>query len=116
MLQNTRIHATADWLYNELKRELPRLSMGTVYRNLTILIEQGLVRKIDFGGAFDRFEANITPHHHFVCESCGSITDLELPIDESLNERVSKETPYLIRRHRIDFFGVCDECRKAGKV
>jgi Fur family transcriptional regulator, peroxide stress response regulator len=115
ILQNTGIHPTADWLYNKLKTEFPKLSVGTVYRNLGILINQGLVKKIDFGDTFDRFEARIAPHYHFVCESCGSISDLELPIDETLNARVSNETPFIARRHNIDFFGICDDCTKNGK-
>ena len=102
-------------MYNMLKPEFPKLSVGTVYRTLTILIEQRLVKKIDFCGTFDRFEARLAPHYHFVCESCGSISDLELPIDETLNMRVSNETPFIARRHNIDFFGICDDCRKNGK-
>jgi Fe2+ or Zn2+ uptake regulation protein len=77
---------------------------------LSILIEQGLIRKIDFGSTFDRFDANIGPHYHFICERCGSISDLTLPIDEGLNERVNQNTRFQANRHRIEFFGVCDRC------
>lgn len=84
--------------------------MGTVYRNLNILTEQGLVKKIDFGSTFDRFEANIVPHYHFICETCGAIIDLGFSIDESLNERIRKETPFKVNRHQIEYFGVCDRC------
>jgi len=114
LLQNTGKHPSADWIYSHLKDDFPNLSMGTVYRNLNILIEQGLVKKIDFGSTFDRFEANIAPHYHFICESCGSIIDLDLPIDESLNEHVQNETPYLVSRHKIEYFGICDRCRVSG--
>ena len=86
------------------------MSMGTVFRNLTILAEQGLVNKIEFGSTFDRFDANTSPHYHFICERCGAIADLELPIDPKLNERVNDFTPYTALRHRIEFFGVCDSC------
>ena len=88
--------------------------MGTVYRNLNILMDQGLVKKIDFGSTFDRFDANIGPHYHFICERCGSIIDLELPVDESLNQRVTQATPYDAHRHRIEFFGVCDRCQEGA--
>ena len=88
--------------------------MGTVYRNLNILIEQELIKKIDFGSTFDRFEANIDPHYHFICESCGAIIDLKIPKDESLNERIIQETPFKPRYHRIEFFGFCDKCRGKG--
>jgi Fe2+ or Zn2+ uptake regulation protein len=110
-LRSTGRHPTADWVYERLKGEFPNLSLGTVYRNLNILMEQGLIRKIDFGSTFDRFDANTGPHYHFVCERCGSIIDLELPVDEALNNRVNRVTPYTARRHRIEFFGICDRCR-----
>ncbi len=110
MLQNTGRHPAADWLYNQLKDDFPNLSMGTVYRNLNILIDQGLAKKIDFGSTFDRFEANTTPHYHFVCESCSAIIDLDFPVDESLNERIRKATPYSVHSHEIEFFGFCDQC------
>lgn len=112
MLQSTGRHPSADWIYDQLKNEFPNLSMGTVYRNLHILIEQGLIKKIDFGSTFDRFEANIGLHYHFICEKCRSIIDLELPIDEALNTRVNQATPFKARRHRIEFYGVCDRCQE----
>ena len=84
--------------------------MGTVYRNLKILVDQNTVRKIEFGSTFDRFEANTAPHYHLVCETCGAIKDLGLEIDESLNYRVDSETPFTARSHRIEFYGLCDAC------
>ena len=65
---------------------------------------------IDFGSTFDRFDANIDPHYHFVCEECGAIVDLDLPVDNELNERVSKITNLKARRHNIQFYGLCDKC------
>ncbi|WP_319560974.1 transcriptional repressor [Marispirochaeta sp.] len=112
LLQGTGDHPTADWLYTQLKDEFPHLSVGTIYRNLNILIEQGLIKKIDFGSTYDRFDANITPHYHFICERCGSIIDLELTIDPSLDTRVNTQTPYTALRHRIEFYGLCDRCAK----
>jgi Fur family peroxide stress response transcriptional regulator len=114
LLQATGRHPSADWVYERLKGEFPNLSMGTVYRNLNVLMEQGLIKKIDFGSTYDRFDANIGPHYHFICERCGAIMDLELPVDESLNQRVSQVTPYAARRHRIEFYGVCDRCQEDG--
>lgn len=114
LLQSTGCHPTADWIYERLKSEFPALSMGTVYRNLNILMDQGLIKKIDFGSTFDRFDANIGPHYHFICERCGSIIDLELPVDEELNQRVNRTTPYSAHRHRIEFFGVCDRCSEGS--
>lgn len=112
LLRSTETHPSADWIYDRLKKEFPNLSMGTVYRNLSILMDQGLVKKIDFGSTFDRFDANTGPHYHFICERCGAISDLEMEIDATLDERVSRTTPYTVRRHRIEFYGLCDRCRR----
>jgi Fur family peroxide stress response transcriptional regulator len=114
VLRSTGTHPTADWLYNQLKDEFPNLSMGTVYRNLTILTGQGLIKKIDFGSTYDRFDANTGAHYHFICERCGAIIDLGLPVDEALNERVNRGTRFHAKRHRIEFFGVCDRCQPGG--
>jgi Fur family peroxide stress response transcriptional regulator len=112
LLRSTGSHPTASWIYDRLKGEFPDLSMGTVYRNLNILIEQDLIKKIDFGSTFDRFDANRFPHYHFICERCGSITDLEVPIDETLNRRVGQDTGFSVTRHRIEFYGLCGKCEK----
>jgi Fur family peroxide stress response transcriptional regulator len=110
LLQSTGIHPTATWIYDQLRGEFPSLSLGNVYRNLNILLEQGLIKKIDFGSTFDRYDANITRHYHFICEKCGSITDLAMPIIDELNKRVDDETNFKTRRHRIEFYGICDRC------
>jgi len=110
LLQGTGRHPTAAWLYDRLKEEFSNLSMGTVYRNLNILIEQGLVQKIDFGSTFDRFEAKAEAHYHFVCERCHRIIDLDLPVVRELEARVADATPYRVKRHQVEFFGICDEC------
>lgn len=115
LLRSTGSHPTATWLYDRLKKEFPDLSMGTVYRNLNILIEQGLVHKIDFGSTFDRYDANINPHYHFICEQCGSIIDLNIPMYEEINKKVEESTNFKAQRHRIEFFGLCDKCSAEKK-
>ena len=84
--------------------------MGTVYRNLSTLIEQGLVKKIHFGSTYDRFEANIKPHYHLICESCGKIIDFEIPIYDDLNKQVKQLTSFNINYHKLEFFGICENC------
>ncbi|MBN2402441.1 MAG: transcriptional repressor [Spirochaetes bacterium] len=111
LLRSTEIHPTAIWLYDRLKDEFFNCSLGTVYRNLNILLEQGLIKKIAFGSTFDRFEANITDHYHFICDKCNSIIDLNIPIDKELNKIITKKTNYNIKRHRVEFFGLCEKCK-----
>ena len=112
ILKQTKTHPTATWIYNELKDEFAGLSLGTVYRNLNILIEQGLVKKIDFGSTFDRFEAHIQPHYHFICENCNAIIDLDVPVDDALNTKIAGATGLTPSSHRIEFFGICNDCKK----
>jgi len=111
LLRETEIHPTADWIYAQLKPEFPHLSLGTVYRNLAILTEQGLVKKIQSGSTFDRFEARVNQHYHLICTRCDTICDLELPIYQEINERAGRMTDFQILEHRIDFYGLCSSCR-----
>jgi Fur family peroxide stress response transcriptional regulator len=93
-----------------LKEEFPRLSVGTIYRNLAILKEQGRINELQFGSTFNRFEARVDPHYHLVCEKCGSIQDSEMPLEKSLNERAARLTDFRIKTHRVTFFGICKNC------
>lgn len=111
LLRSTGSHPTATWLYDKLKDEFPNLSLGTIYRNLNILIEQGLINKIDFGSTFDRYDANIERHYHFICEKCDSIVDLSMPVMDELDKQVIQKTGFNIKRHRIEFYGLCGNCK-----
>ena len=115
ILQKTNSHPTADWIYSKLKEEIPDLSLGTVYRNLKVLMEQGHIQKLPFGSTFDRFEAKIAPHYHLVCEKCGTVIDFEMPEYLDINQKAEKMSSFKISRHRIDFFGLCENCQKKQK-
>jgi len=110
LLKETGVHPTASWLYDRLKLEFPNLSLGTVYRNLKILTEQGEINELDFGSTFDRYEAKILPHYHFICEKCGSVYDIDLPVLNDLNGKIEKLMNCKTTKHRIEFYGVCDKC------
>lgn len=110
LLHHTDKHPTAIMIFEELRREFPSLSLGNVYRNLNILVEQGFVRELKMGSTFDRFDGNVAPHHHFICEKCGEIDDLDLPHDEALNDKVQALTNGQVNYHRLDFYGSCEKC------
>jgi Fur family transcriptional regulator, peroxide stress response regulator len=111
LLEQTEIHPTADWLYQKLKTEFPRLSVGTVYRNLTILVEQKRIQKLPFGSTHDRYEAVKRPHYHRVCEICGDVQDFEMPHYTEINAQAQAMSRFQVSRHRIDFFGICEKCQ-----
>jgi Fur family peroxide stress response transcriptional regulator len=116
ILKATDAHPTADWVYKKLKDEIPGLSLGTVYRNLNVLTDQGHIQKLPFGSTFDRFEAQLSPHYHLVCEQCGLIKNFTMPHPVDINKQAEKTSRFKIFRHRIDFFGVCEKCRKVNKT
>ncbi len=109
-LRNTDTHPTASWIYDELKKEFNNLSMGTVYRNINILIDQNLVTKIESGSSFDRFDANVEPHYHFICRECSSVYDLDQPVMNDLDQKVNHTTEHEVEEHWINFYGRCKAC------
>jgi Fur family peroxide stress response transcriptional regulator len=114
-LRATDSHPSADFIYSKLKKEIPRLSLGTVYRNLNTLIDQGLVQKFPLEDGTDRFEATIAPHYHLICERCGSVIDFVMPNPVDINQKTEKLSGFKVARHRIDFFGICLKCQKSDK-
>lgn len=110
-LQGTRSHPDANWIYEEVRKEIPHISLGTIYRTLGILKEAGLLRELDYAGSPSRYDANTENHAHIVCTNCGRINDLPLLIPDRLEEQASKVTDFLITDHRLEFYGLCPDCR-----
>lgn len=111
LLKETDTHPSVDWLYEKLKKEFPKLSLGTVYRNLSILVDQGLVKKIHFGSTYDRFDGKRTPHYHLICEQCGKIEDVDLPVNDDLTRAAAVQSDFQVTGHMIQFYGMCADCR-----
>lgn len=110
------VHPTADCLYDNLKKENPNLSLGTVYRNLAQLTEHGFIQKVSIPGHPDRFDGRIENHYHIICEVCGEVHDLESEILGNLKESISKETDIKITSYNISFKGICNDCIKCNQV
>lgn len=110
VLRSTKSHPTAAWIYDSLKGEFPDLSLGTVYRNLNILHEQGRLQVLQSGSTFDRFDADTSAHYHFVCRSCGKVEDVELPVVAELDAAAAALLGHCVEGHRTDFYGLCSAC------
>lgn len=110
VIQESRRHLTADEVYEEVRKSAPRISKGTVYRNLRILRDRGEIAALELSGALTRFEGTREPHYHFVCESCGQVFDLDEPVDQELNARVEKKSGFRIAYHHLEFRGRCSGC------
>lgn len=104
------IHPTADEVYTALKAKCPNLSLGTVYRNLNLLAEMGMVLKIHTGSDKERFDGRTDPHCHFFCEKCRRVFDVE---DESIHDiktRVLHRDGHIVSEADVNLRGICREC------
>lgn len=109
MLKKQRSHPTADEIYASLKVIDTKLSRGTVYRNLNLLVGEGKVKQVKLQGA-ERFEFSSELHYHLTCTVCGKVSDVEMCYDASLDNKLSEMTGYKVKQHRIVFEGQCPEC------
>ena len=111
VLKGTRSHPTADWVYNEVRKEIPNISLGTVYRNLKILSQRGEILELDLSGTLTRYDAFTDDHYHFRCDKCGGVFDVDEPVDRKLDKKVAQKTGFAVMHHRLEFLGLCGECR-----
>ncbi|MDR3113982.1 MAG: transcriptional repressor [Treponema sp.] len=135
MIRSTQSHPGARWVYEQLRPAIPGLSLGTVYRNISLFLEEGSVMSIGVVGGEERFDGFVTPHPHLICTCCGSVFDLpgDFPLDFS---RVLKELPdpegperiplpekgeqripgFLINYRKTLFYGICSRCIHTVKL
>jgi Fur family peroxide stress response transcriptional regulator len=116
ILQNTDTHPTADWIYQEARKVLPDISLGTVYRNLNLLRDLNIIKELNYGSGQSRYDGNASNHYHFVCEKCKRILDLDLPLIEGLDEQINKDYDLEVFCHRMEFYGLCKSCQEDGKT
>jgi Fe2+ or Zn2+ uptake regulation protein len=112
MLQNTDTHPTADWIYDEVRKVIPNISKGTVYRNLKVLQETGQISEIKIGNSVTRYEGKLKNHYHFHCQQCGRIFDLDEPVQDTFNDKIAAKTGFKVLYHQLEFRGLCDKCQQ----
>lgn len=109
-------HPSADEIYAVLKRDLPQISLATVYRNLEQMVANGILKKISFKGKQTRFDIDMTLHFHVICPICGKISDIDnseiFRISELIDEKISRLG---LDGYGLDFLRYCDNCRKKIK-
>jgi Fur family peroxide stress response transcriptional regulator len=115
ILRSTGSHPSANWIYNEVRKVLPNISKGTVYRNLKVLGEMGLVSELKLNGMVSRYEGRLDSHYHFRCERCGRVFDIDEPVDKELDRRVAVKTGLKISYHQLEFRGLCHDCEAQVK-
>lgn len=104
-------HPSADQLYLQLRSLDDKISRGTVYRNLNLLVENGEILHVKVPGV-DRFEGRLDFHYHLICTECNKVVDISLPYLTEIDQSAAKESGFEIYRHRTIFEGLCPECKK----
>jgi Fur family ferric uptake transcriptional regulator len=113
-VRQAKSHPSADEIYEAVRRTLPQVSLGTVYRTLTVLSELGLIRQLGLVGQPKRFDGELGSHYHVRCAQCGQVADIPFAPDPPLNEAAQGLTEYVIHDHHLEFTGLCRACRDAS--
>ncbi|MBU4525978.1 MAG: transcriptional repressor [Desulfomicrobium sp.] len=114
-LKSVTTHPTADEIYGMVRQKLPRISLGTVYRNLEVLSSLGLVRKLENAAGQKRFDGDVSPHHHIRCDTCGKVGDIfDAPDVSGIELGVS--TDFQITGLSLEFSGICPQCLSAKRL
>ena len=110
VIRSTHCHPTADWIFDKARKEMPNISLGTVYRNLNFLRDEGQIQELCFGKGVSRYDGDLRSHYHVRCIECGRVEDVPYiaPLVSSL--QVEELTGYRIHTHRLEFSGLCPEC------
>ena len=103
----SKAHPTAEMVYTALKTQRPNLSLGTVYRNLHLLADEGKLKRMPF--PVERFDGDVTPHHHFCCEGCGQVSDVPGDYDPAL-DHAPQAMGCQVTRHEVVYYGLCAAC------
>lgn len=109
-VNESALHPTANMVYESLKGEMPKLSLGTVYRNLNQLADAGRLKKIPLADGGCRFDKTTHAHSHIVCERCGCVADVSLPPLNALSDTILSETGYQLRSCDVALSGLCAGC------
>ncbi len=113
LLRSTKSHPSADWVFAQLRPDFPDLSLGTVYRNLSLFKEQGQIISVGHVNGVERFDADTHPHVHFICQNCSSVVDLmELELPQSLSQSAARESGGEILNCQLTFSGICKNCKE----
>ena len=113
-LCTTSTHPTADMVYTHIREEFPRISLGTVYRNLSLLVSMGEARRLTDSNGIDHFDSKTEPHVHFICNECSRIFDLPLDLDPALDADADRCFSGEIQGHNLFFYGRCVDCMQSS--
>ncbi len=111
VLKGATSHPTAEWVYERVRREIPNISLGTVYRDLKLLKQEGEILELGLAGTQSRFDGKAENHYHFRCLKCNRIFDVDGPVDKELDERLAQKAGFTVFEHCLEFHGLCKNCQ-----
>lgn len=109
-LITSHTHPTADDIYKALEGKFPNMSVATVYNNLRVFKEVGLVKELTYGDSSSRFDYSSSDHYHIICEDCGKIVDFHYPGLDEVEQLASHVTGFKVSHHRMEIYGQCPAC------
>lgn len=110
VLRNTKTHPSADEIYELVKQRLPRISLGTVYRNLEVLSALGMIQVLELSGSLKRFDWDPNKHYHIRCVRCDRVENAPIAPMSQLENKLYESTVFEIIGHNLEFTGLCPEC------
>ncbi len=116
MLAGTESHPTPEEVYSAIRGSLPSVSLGTVYKILDQFYRSGLLRKVSTEDTVARYDANLDPHHHLVCDACGRIQDVKLELPHLLEASASAQPDFRITHFDLFIHGRCKACQALAAV
>lgn len=115
-LMTRKDHPTADVVYMNVRQQFPSISLGTVYRNLTLLADMGEINRLRVGDGVDHFDADTSKHYHFVCSKCGQVVDLKMDTLDHVMDIAGMDFDGEIHGHITYFYGICGDCHEKENV
>ena len=112
VIRQANNHPGADEIYALVRKALPNISLGTIYRNLEVLSESGEIQKLELGGTVKRYDWDPNKHYHIRCTRCGRVDDAPIAPLKQLENELYGATVYTIIGHRLEFVGLCPACTK----
>ncbi|MBR7554474.1 peroxide-responsive transcriptional repressor PerR [Allobacillus sp. GCM10007491] len=114
-LMQSMKHPTADEIYKALEDKFPNMSVATVYNNLRVFLDIGLVRELTYGDSSSRFDCNTSDHYHIICDECGKIVDFHYPSLNEVEQLAEQVTGFDVSNHRLEVYGTCEDCQQMAK-
>ena len=115
-IRKTDSHPTADELYQLVRKRLPHVSLGTIYRNLEVLAAENKIQKLELGGSQKRFDGNPSNHHHVRCIRCGRVADVHIEPCDEIDYSTLEVDGFEIIGRRVKFIGICSECKTEERM